>query len=168
MEMEPIRVRSYPRKTFDSLKAAAAHARSHPRLPVARADAARLEGAVFVDACWTLSEWVIRFDCDLSLRVWVEQTQVCWSLTPSVAIRTGDEFQRVGAAPAILDWSGIVGLSMMDCSALVAKRRGASFANLLVYDEGLYIYLCGHLILMLCPVERLADGQGILYVCEDE
>ena len=51
--MEPIRVRPYPlARTFRSFEAAVAHALSHPRLPAARHDAARLRGSRFVDAGW--------------------------------------------------------------------------------------------------------------------
>jgi hypothetical protein len=167
--VEPIRVRPYPlARTFDTIEAAVAHAMSHPRLPEARRDAARLKDSVFVDACWTLSEWVIRFDCDLSLCVWVEHADVRWALRPSSTVLVGEEFQRVGSAPVMLDWGGTGGLSEMDCSALVAKRRGARFKDLFFNEFGLFVYLRGHLILQLSPVERVADGRGILYILEDD
>jgi len=167
--VEPIRVKPYPlTRTFPSIEAAVAHALSHPRLPEARRDADRLKGSVFVDACWTICEWVIRFDCDLSLCIWIEQTEVQWSLRPAPDAAAGDRFHRVGAAPVTLDWSGTVGLREMDSSSLVAKRRGAQFKNLFVNEHGLFVYLDGHLILQLCPVERVADGRGIIYAFEDD
>jgi hypothetical protein len=141
---------------------------SHPRLPEARRDAAQLEGSLFVDACWTLFEWVIRFDCDLSLRIWIEQGKIQWALRPSPEAAPGDEFHRVGAAPVTLDWVGTVGLREMDSSALVAKRRGARFKDLFVSEHGLFVYLHGHLILHLCRLERVADGRGIIYAFEDD
>ena len=165
--VEPIRVRPYPvARSFDSLQAAVAHARTHPRLPEAERNAAQLQGALFVDACWTLFEWIIRFDCDLSLRVSIEQAEVSWSLQPSQAVSTGEDFQRVGATPLMLDWAGTVGLSEMDCSALVARRRGARFKDLFVNEFGLFVYLYGHRILLLCPVQRVADGRGIISASE--
>src|SRR5262249_8963112 len=116
---------------------------SHPRLPEARHDAARLKGAVFVDACWTLYEWVIRFNCEISLRVWIEPDEVRWSLNPSPAVLVGEEFQRVGSAPVFLNWASWIGLREMDCSSLVAKRRGARFKDLFFNDYGLFVYLHG-------------------------
>ncbi|HEY4311557.1 MAG TPA: hypothetical protein VGN12_19075 [Pirellulales bacterium] len=57
----------------------------------------------------------------------------------------------------------------MDCSSLVAKRRGSRFKNLFVGDPELYIYLHGQsTILELVPVERIADGRGILYASEGD
>jgi hypothetical protein len=141
---------------------------SHPRLPEARRDAALLKGAIFVDACWTLFEWVIRFDCDLTLRVWIEQAEVRWALTPSPAVMVGERFQRVGAAAVKLDWIGTVGLWEMDCSSLVAKRRGAQFKDLFVNEYGLFLYLFGYQILQLGRAERVADGQPIVYAFEDD
>ena len=167
--MEPIRVRPYPlARTFPSMEAAVAHAMSHPRLPEARRDADRLKGSVFVDARWTLFEWVIRFDRGLSLCIWIDQTDVQWSLRPSQEPAAGDEFHRVGAAPVTLEWSGTVGLSEMDSSSLVAKRRRAQFKDLFVNECGLFVYLYGHLVLQLCLVERVADGRGIIYASEDD
>ena len=154
--VEPIRVKSYPiARTFDSLESAVAHARTHPLLPEARRDAARLRGALFVDACWTLFEWIIRFDCDLSLRVSIEQAEVRWSLQPSQALSDGEEFQRVGVASTLLDWAGTISLREMDCAALVAKRRGARFKDLFVNEFGLFVYLHSHLI----PSSARASGK---------
>jgi hypothetical protein len=150
------------------MEAAVAHALSHPRLPEARRDAARLKGSLFVDASWTLFEWVIRFDCDLSLRIWIEQAEVQWSLRPSPDVAAGEEFQRVGAAPVTLDWAGTVGLWEMDCSSVIAKRRGGRFKDLFVNEHGLFVYLYDHLILQLGRAERVADGRGIIYAFEDD
>jgi len=169
MENQPIRVKPYPiARSFDSIEAAVNHAFSHARLPEARRDAVRLKNSVFVDACWTLFEWVIRFDCDLSLCMWIEPTEVRWTLRPSSDLPFGDEFQRVGAAPLTLDWEGTIGLRKMDCSSFVAKRRGAQFKDLFVSEYGLFVYLVNHLILHIGRVERVSDGKGILYVMEDD
>jgi hypothetical protein len=167
--MEPMRVTPYPlRRTFDSFEAAVAYSLSHPRLPEARRDAARLQDSSFVDACWTLLEWRIQFDCDLSLFVWLDNNEIQWSLQPSPAEIAPDEFQRVGCAPIALDWAGTVGLWEMDCSSLVSKRRGAKFENLFFNDHGLFIYLQGHLILHLGRAKREADGCGIIYATEED
>src|SRR5262249_25433090 len=93
--VETIQVRPYPlARSFDTMEDAVAHALSHPRLSEARRDAARLRGSAFVDACWTLFEWVIRFDSDLSLCVWIDQSEVCWELRPSAAVKIGERYQR--------------------------------------------------------------------------
>ena len=68
----------------------------------------------------------------------------------------------------VFDLSGAVGLSKMDCSSLVSSRRGARFKDLFVADYGLLIYLHGHLILQLSPIERLSDGRSIMYACESD
>jgi hypothetical protein len=167
--VETIRVRPYPlARSFDSIESAVAHAMSHPRLPEARKDAARLTGSFFVDAGWTLHEWVVRFDSDLSLHVWIEQAEIQWSVKPTPSVPAGEEFQRVGAAPVMLDWEGWMGLRRMDCSSLVAKRRGALFKDLFFNEHGLFVYLHAHLILQFGRAERIADGRGIIYVVEDD
>jgi hypothetical protein len=167
--MQPIQVRPYPlARAFDSIEAAVRHALSHPRLPDARRDAARLQGAVFVDACWTLFEWVVRFDRGLSLRLWSDPAEVRWCLTESSAVEVAGEFQRVGAAPVTLDFSDTVRLWTMDGSTLVAKRRGALFRGLFFNEFGLFLYLHGHLILHFGRAERIEDGRSILTVCEDD
>jgi hypothetical protein len=135
---------------------------SHPRLSEARRDAARLKGAVFVDACWTLFEWVIRFDCDLSLCVGIEQAEVRWALRPSPTVTVGEGFRRVGAAAVMLDLIGTIGLCEMNGSSLVAKRRGAPFKDLFVNEFGLFVYLHGRRILQFGCAERVADGRTIL------
>jgi hypothetical protein len=167
--MEAIRVRPYPpARTFDSMEAAVAHALSHPRLPEARRDAARLKNSLFIDAWWTLFEWMIRFDCELNLHVWIEESEVRWSLQPTREVSVGEEFQRVGTAPVTLDWVGTIGLWEMDGSALVAKRHGARFENLFVNEHGLFVYLHGHMSLQLGRAERVVDGRGIIYAFEDD
>jgi hypothetical protein len=166
--MKVIQVRPYSlARTFHSMEAAVAHALSHPRLPEARQDAARLSGSRFVDACWKLFEWVMRFDCGLSLLVWIESGEVRWSLRPSEELPDWEEFQRVGASPVTLDWSGTRQWEM-DCTSLVAKRRGARFKDLFVSEHGLFVYLRGHRILQLGRAERVADGRGIIYAFEDD
>jgi hypothetical protein len=167
--VELIQVKPYPlARSFPSMEAAVAHAFSHPRLLEARRDATRLMDSIFVDACWTWFEWVIRFDCELTLRFWIEPDEVRWSLLPSSEVTVGEEFRRVGSAPVTLDWAGTVGLWEMDCSKLVARRRGAKFKDLFVSEHGLFVYLHGHLILHLGRAERVADGRGIMCAFEDD
>ena len=168
INMEPIRVKLYPIASFETPESAIAHAGSHPQLADAHMDAAHLKDAVFVDACWNLFEWIIRFDCGTSLCVWIDKSKICWRLKPSDSVSIGDDYQRVGAVPVVFDWSGAVGLSEMDCSSLVSRRRGARFKDLFVADYGLLIYLHGHLILHLSAVERLSDGRSIMYASESE
>ena len=163
--MEPIRVKLFPIASFETPEGAIAHAESHSQLADARTDAAHLKDAVFVDACWNLFEWILRFDCETSLCVWVDKSKLCWQLKPSESVPIEDDYQRVGATPVVFDWSGAVGLSEMDCSSLVSRRRGARFKDLFVADYGLLIYLDGHLILQLSPIERLSDGRSIMYAC---
>ena len=115
-----------------------AHAMSHTLLPEARRDAARLKGTLFIDACWTPYEWIIRFDCDLSLHVWIEPFEVRWSVRPTEGI-TGAEFQGVDAEPVTLDWGGTIGPQATDCSTLVAKRRGVRSKDLFVSEHGQFI-----------------------------
>ena len=92
---------------------------------------------------------------------------VDWSLESSTPEPTTAEVHRVGAAPVTLDWGGQLGLWEMDCSSLVAKRRGAGFRTLFVGDWGFLVYLHGHLILGFGHVQRVADGQPIMYVYEE-
>jgi hypothetical protein len=165
--MEPLRIKPYPIRSFATPQQAIAHAKAHSEMSNARDGAARLNNSVFVDARWTLFDWIFQFDCELSLCVSFEKTKVCWRIEPSHLVPIGKEFSRVGAPPYVLDWSGTVGLEEMDCSSLVAKRRGSRFKNLFVGDPGLYIYLHGQsTIMQLVTVERIADGRGILYAME--
>ena len=167
--MEPVRVKSFPlARTFDSFDAGVSYARAHPQQPQAGRDAARLKDATFVDAYWTMYDWVLCFDSDLSLRIWIDQAEVKWALKPSQSMLVGEEYYRVGASAFPLIWETTGQSSEMDCSALVAKRRGARFKNLFVNENGLYVYLHGHLILEFFCIERLADGRAIIYVFEDE
>lgn len=167
--MEPIRVRPFPlAKAFDTFEKAIAHAFTHPRLPEAHRDAARLKGAVFLDAYWTLDEWVIRFDCDMSLCVRAELTEVRWSLRPSDDVTITEQFATVGSPPVWLDWGGWLGVREMDCSALVAKRRGSRFKDLFVSEYGLFVYLDGHLILQLLRAQCVETNRAILSVSEDD
>jgi hypothetical protein len=167
--MEPIQVRPYPiTKSFKSMEAAVASAKSHPRQPDARRDSQRLAGATFIDACWSPYGCIMRFDCQLNLGVRIEETEICWSVLESTDTQASGEFERVGAPPVMLDWGGAIGLSEMDCSSMIAKRRGAQFKMLFVGDVGLWVYLHSHLILRFAAVERVSDRRSILFVCEDD
>jgi len=166
--MEPIRVKPYPMAAFDTPEGVIAHAKSHPQLPDARLDATQLEGTVFVDACWTLFDWIIRFDCGKCLCVSIDTAKISWEIRRSETRSISEGYQNVGALPVLLDWSGSVGVSEMDCTSLVSKRRGARFKDLFIADYGLLIYLCGAPILQLSPIERLSDGRSILYACDSD
>ena len=166
--MEAIRVKPYPVVGFATAAAAIAHARSHVELPRALTYAAELKDAVFVDAEWTLYEWILRFDRGMSLRVWVEDSKVDYALMASIDLPLRESYQRVGSPAVLLDWSGTVGVSEMDCSALVFKRLGARFKNLQIFDAGLLVYLHDHPILQLAPVKRLSDGRSIFYACDSK
>jgi hypothetical protein len=93
------------------------------------------------------SEWVIRFDRDLSLHISIEEREVCWSLKPSSEVLTDGGFERVGAPAVVLNWINTIGLREMDRSSLVAKRRGARFKDPFVGDHGFCLYLHDRLIL---------------------
>jgi hypothetical protein len=166
--MEPIRVKTYSVAWHRTLEDAVANAFSHPQLSDARADASKLKDAVLVDACWTLFKWILRFDNHSSLCVCVEDEKVTWAINLSTSLSHGGEFQRVGAATIVLDWFSTIGLQEMDCSSLVAKRRGSRFKDLFVSDFGLFVCMHGHSDLQLSAAERLADGRSILFAREDE
>jgi hypothetical protein len=166
---EPIPVKPYPiARAFASIEAAVAYAMSHPRLPDAKQDAAFLTGSVLVDACWTLREWALRFDNGLQLCVWPEGAEVHWQLVPPRHEPNRCAVFRVGSPPVRLRWLNWLGIREMDCSALIAKRRGACFHNLFVNHTGLFLYFRGHLVLQFHAVHCEADGRSMLYVCEDD
>jgi hypothetical protein len=165
---QPITVRPHPfRGDFDSIEAAVNHALSHPLRFDAKRDAERLLGTSLVDGWWTLSEWALQFSNGLWLRIWVPETEVRWCLTEEPAEPTGEAVLRVGSAPIRFGWpQGYV--SEMDCSDLVAKRRGSVFRDLHVNHTGLYLYFQGHLVFEFHAIYRLDDGQNMLYVREDD
>ena len=155
-------------RAFPSFTAAIRHAMSHPRLQEARRDAARLADADFVDACWTWFEWVVRFDCDISLHVWIQEREVRWTLKPSSEVSTDGGFERVGSPPVMLNWVNTIGLREMDRSSFVARRRGARFKDLFVGDHGLHLYLHDHLVLNFGIAQRVDNGINVIYVFEDD
>jgi len=55
----------------------------------------------------------------------------------------------------------------MNCSELIAKRRGSLFQKLFA-NEGLWVYFKGHLVLHFGAIYRVDDGTNMLYVCESE
>jgi hypothetical protein len=129
-----------------------------------------LAGAILVDGCWTLGEWRLRFSNDLSLRIWIPGTEVRWSLAEQLPELPEPKINRVGAPPIRL-WfphSTSVSECAMDCSALLAKRRGAEFQNLFVNDMALYVYFRSQLVLQFMANYRLDDGSNLLYVSEDD
>jgi hypothetical protein len=165
---EPIPIKPYPiGRSFPSIEAAVAHAMSHPRLPDAMRDAERLAGSLLIDACWSLHEWVLRFDSGLYLRVWPEGAEVHWQLVSSAQEPAGGQIRRVGSPPVRLRWLNWLGIREIDSSALIVKRRGAGFQNLFVNHTGLFLYFRGQLVLQFRSVHCEADGRSMLYVCED-
>jgi hypothetical protein len=165
---EPIEVELYPlKRAFQSIQAAVAHAMSHPCLPDARRDGEKLAGSCLVDACWTLRAWTLRFDNGYCLGIWPDGSEVRWHLSLADAQPDEGIIERVGALPRLLRWPGWIGVRPMDCSLLIAKRRGASFERLFINDYGLFVYFRGLLILQFYAVRRVADGESMLFVCED-
>jgi len=165
--LDVVQVRSFPPPwASKSLQAAVAHALSHPRLPETRRDSERLQGSRFVGAEWNWFEWLLRFDNEQTIHVWVERNEIRWMLKSTQP--AGNGFEGIGAAPVELDWATTIGRQVMDRSALVAKRRRARFQNLFINDSGFFVYLDGHLILEFSRAERLSDGRSILYVIESE
>jgi hypothetical protein len=166
---EPIPVKPYPiRPAFASLEAAVAQLKSHPRLPDAMRDAELLTGSHLVDAWWTLHEWGLRFDSGLCLRVWPEGAEVDWQLMPSGNELAGTEVRRVGSPPVRLRWPRGLGIREMDCSALIANRRGSYFHNMLVSGFGLFLYFQGHPVLQFHAVHCETDGRSLLHVYADD
>jgi hypothetical protein len=168
---EPIPIRPYPREQvfhWPELQAAVSHAFSHPLLSLARRDAERLAGARLTDAFWTLREWALLFDNDIELRVWPEEPEVRWRLSPRGESPIGETVSRVGAPPVLLDWLQWQEVREMECSGLVAKRLGASFRDLFVNDGGLFVYFRDHLVLCFHAVRCETDGRSMLYVYEDD
>jgi len=163
---QPIAVRPYPIRGFKSPEAAITHAMSHPLRFDAKRDAERLAGTTLVDGWWTLSEWALRFSNGLALRIWVPETEVRWRLTEEYAEPDEGTIWRVGSAPIRLLWPESGSETEMDCSGLLAKRRGAVFRNLHVDHTGLYLYFQGHLVFNFHAIYRVDDGQNILYVGE--
>jgi len=166
--MQAIPIAGYPlERTYRTAKAAIEGAKNNPRQPKARADSARLAGATVVDACWTDTEFIVRFSNAMFLHIWVYPGQVQWKITDTQPDIAGSQVQRVGAAPMIFRWER-AGDGCVDCSALVAKRRGAEFQQLFVNEFGLLVYLRGQLIWQFGVVRRTDTGQPILYVCEGD
>jgi hypothetical protein len=165
---EPIPIRPYPiGRSFASIEEAVADAVSHPRLPEARRDSEFLAGSLLVDACWTVHDWMLRFENGLQLCVWPEGAEVHWQLVPPGDEPNRSGVLRVGSPPIRLRWLNWLGLGEMDCSALIAKRRGACFDKLFINHTGLFLYFRDHLILEFHAVQCETDGRSMLYVCED-
>ena len=156
------------KRTYDSFAAAIAGALRHPLQRKAQADADRLSGTTMVDACWTDTDFVIRWSNDLLLHVYVDGEDVAWNLT-KVPPRLGEgELERVGSPPVVLDWPREVGRRIMDRSAQTARRRGSEFARLFVNEMAFLVYCRGHLIWWFAPVRRTDLDRPMLFVAEEE
>lgn len=165
-----IPVKGFPiRQAYDSFEAAIAAANTHCMQPQARADSARLKGTHFIDAYWNDANHWLRFSNGRVLHVTVDREVVRWVVMESVVAEDMPAcIERVGAQPVLLDWSGTVGKRPMNCSALIASRRGAEFQQLFVNELGLWVYLRGHLILWYMSIQRTDTLESLLYVSESD
>lgn len=171
--MRVIPVDVYPiGREYDTFEAAIAGANGNPLQPKARADSARLAGTTVVDACWTDTDFVIRFSNGQFLHIYVRSGamhcgSVEWQVRETPPVMDEKEIQRVGAEPVIHRWRPSVGDYVQDCSALAAKRRGAPFQQLFVNELGLLVYCRGQMIWWFGAVRRTDLDQPVLSVSED-
>jgi hypothetical protein len=164
--MRTIPVETYPlKKTYKTAEAAIEGAKNNPLQPMARADSDRLTGTSVVDACWTDTDFVIRFSNERFLHIWTCLEEVQWEVLECPPVLNKNEVQRVGAEPVVYCWQRL-GDRVHDSSALTAKRRGAEFQRLFVNEGGLLVYLRGHLIWHFAAIRRTDLDQPILLVDE--
>ena len=120
-----------------------------------------------MDACWTYSEFALQFSNGKWLHVFIRNARVAWSLAVEPPISSPD-VKQIGAPPILLDWGGVVGESLMDCSALLSKRQNSRFQTIFVNECGLYVYMQNQLILTFIAIVRFDTGSVLLYVDEEE
>jgi hypothetical protein len=167
--MRVIPVDVYPlKRAYDSFAAAIIGAERHPFQPKARADTAKLAGAVVVDACWTDTDFIVRFSNGLYLQVFAEREQIRWEVTDAPPNLSEFDVERVGASVVTCRWRTGVGDSTMDRSALVAKRRRSQFERLFVNEGGLLMYCRAQPIWWFHVIRRTDLDQPFLFVTEDE
>ncbi len=161
-----IPVKPFPFKaTFKTHEEAIHGAQNHAMQPKARAHGATLEGSDFIDACWNDANFYLHFSNEMTLHVFVEHDYVDWCVRPRLETEIPKNARLVGSEPSLLDW-GKLGILPMDCSALIAKRRGATFWQLFVNEAGFWVYLRRQLILTFAPIYRTDTGSSLLYVYE--
>jgi hypothetical protein len=163
----PVKVHPFP-QFFDSIEEAVKHSMSHPKRFEARRDARRLADTRLADGHWSLSEWRLGFSNGLCLLVFVSNAAVDWKLIEDVEALTQADLQLARSAPVRLRWPEPLGVSELDCSAMINKRREALFQNLHVNDTGIYVYFAKHLVLEFHAVYRPDTGEDMLYVCESD
>lgn len=164
--MKPIRVHAHPpERTYKTAEAAIAGARNHPLQPQATSDAALLAESTLVDAFWTCSEHVLRFSNGRWLHVFLDDRRVRWSVSEAEPSIDG-LIARVGSPPVVLDWGNEIGQKTMECSSLIAARRGKEFNRLWVNEGGVLVYLKGCLTLCFHPIFADDTGEDMLYVTE--
>jgi len=169
--MRIIPVESCPqKKAYESFEAAIEGAQNNPLQPRARADSERLIGATVVDAYWTDRQFVVRFSNEQFLHIWACPEELKWEVTKFAPVIPERDVRRIGDEPVVHRWrpGPALGDHVQDCSALVAKRRGAEFQQLFVNQFGLWVYLRGHLVWHFGAIRRTDLDQPILAVCEDD
>lgn len=166
MSMQRISVEPYPPlRSYDSINAAIEGAHNHPLQQRAMDDSQRLAGTSLLDAIWTERDFGLRFSNRLHLHVFARGRRVQWSIQHDLDI---EEPQRVGASPILLQWPDDVSDYVMDCSSMIAHRRGCRFTRLFVNEMGLWLYLHRRMILHFSAVRRTDTGEYILCVTESE
>jgi hypothetical protein len=167
--MNVIPIRPYPvEKGYTTFSAAIDGAKNHPLQKHAQADGDSLFGTTLTDGFWTHRDFVLTFSEEYYLHVFIADGAVRWSLTKSPPELQGDQIQRIGAPPVVLDFGGEVGETRADYSALLSQRQGASFSRLWVNEGGLLVYTRGHPILWFHPCYRLDTAQDVLFVFGEE
>jgi hypothetical protein len=167
--MRIIPVESFPPpEGYDTIDAAIAGAMKHPRQSQAVSDTSRLRGAAIVDACWTDTDFVIRFSNGRLLHVFVSGQIVDWRVTESMPDVDDSQFERVGAEPVTLRWRSSGGDEVLDRSAMTAKRRGCDVERLFVNELGFLVDCRGQLIWWFMAVRRRDSGCAFLHVSESD
>src|SRR5438552_15797594 len=105
--MRVIPVDVYPLKEqyqHDSLAEAIAGAMHYPLQPKARSDTTRLQGAALIDACWTDTDFVLRFSDGKFLHIYIDGEELNWNLVDTAPALDESIIERVGAAAVLCRW----------------------------------------------------------------
>jgi hypothetical protein len=170
--MRTISVDSYPiTRTSASAPEAVRLAKSHPPLSKARADEQCAVGGQLIDAFWTDTDFVIRLSTCRLLHIFVDPknagSHVNWQILDAEPIFAGAELMRVGTPPVRLKFPR-AGECIMDCSKMIAARRGGNVQRFFVSELGFYLYMPQQRILCFFSVFRTDTGENLLYVHEEE
>jgi hypothetical protein len=111
-------------------------------------------GAALVVSDWGAPYWCVVLGRSRSVRSRAVSEPV--RAEPAADAAAGDRINNEAAAAFVRAVNG----ERKDCSALIAKRRGACFHNLFVNDTGLYLYFRGHLIRTFHAVHCEADVRS--------